>query len=242
MRILITNDDGYLAPGMRCALEVVRIMGAEPIIVAPTHGVSGASRSRESGKTMEWGRATVAGEEGIQLDGPPAACVLFAMTSDIVGPVDLCLSGVNAGENLGSELTISGTFGAALEANSFGIPSISISRQYGDDIHSDPNHWDWSEIAERAANAIKWCLQRTPPWSLANINLPNHPSVLEPIATKVSNRQYFKSVYDLQTNKIVSELEGAWDELEADCDIMQFAIEHRISATFWNSSIASHIG
>ena len=75
-----------------------------------------------------WDQLQMDGTDVYHLEATPAACVVFAAKSGILPPFDLCLSGVNAGENLGSGLTISGTFGAALEAADMGMRSIALSR------------------------------------------------------------------------------------------------------------------
>jgi 5'/3'-nucleotidase len=230
MNVLLTNDDGYLAPGMLALLDTTRAMGWLPFIVAPTHGMSGASRARRSGLHIPWNEDAVADCVAYHLDATPASCVVFALTSGLLPEIDLVLSGVNAGENLGAGLTISGTFGAALEAAAYGVRAIAVSRQYEGDIGSDPTGWDWSRIPQQLGPTLEWCMDRSD-WDVCNINLPNRPDSDHPTLTTISRQSYFGDRYDPTTCTIVSDYGYRASLLDNTEDIFQFAIRRRVSVT-----------
>jgi 5'/3'-nucleotidase SurE len=167
----------------------------------------------------------------LHLDASPAACVLFALTSGVVGPFDLCVSGVNAGENLGAGLTISGTFGAALEAQVCGVRAIALSREYEDgDLTRDPLSWDWTDWASTSAEVLKWCLLQTG-WQLVNVAIPSGADAHDIASTKISRQSYFRDRYDDQAKVIVSEIGFDPESLDPDDDIAVFAVERRVSVT-----------
>ncbi|HTW14759.1 MAG TPA: 5'/3'-nucleotidase SurE [Nocardioides sp.] len=232
MRVLVTNDDGYAAPGFTAMLRAVRLLGWTPYPVAPEGAMSGASRSRRSGVTYEVTRREVEGVEVVCVDGSPATCVVVGLTSGLIPEVDLCVSGVNAGENLGSALSVSGTFGAALEARSYQVRGVALSRQYGGDLGSDPNGWEWEGIAEACAAALEWTMRRED-WTVANINIPNaHDPAEAPVTGDVSAVSYFTDVFNPSTSQIESRLEFDRHALRPTDDITHFALEGRVSVTF----------
>ncbi|HEX2903365.1 MAG TPA: 5'/3'-nucleotidase SurE [Jatrophihabitans sp.] len=232
-RVLLTNDDGLEAPGMAALVDVINSLGWAATVVAPEEPMSGSSRSRKGDAELPWRRVSDATVPTFALRGTPAACVVFGLTSGLVEPVDFCLSGVNAGENLGAELSVSGTFGAALEAASFGVPGIALSRQYGGDIGSDPSSWDWSQVVKHAPSAIEWTTQQSK-WRVANINLPNSPAINQPVRSRVSDRSYFQNRFSLDENRILSTYADLAN-LDPRDDIMHFAVENRISVSLFAS-------
>lgn len=236
MRILITNDDGVEAIGFTSLIRAVQTLGHEPVLAVPAHAMSGASRSRRSHTRYEWAPVSVNGARGFKLAAPPAACIVFAMTSGLVEDCDLCISGINAGENLGAELTVSGTFGATLESYSYGLRAISISRQYGGKLGSDPETWDWTSTADAAVAAINWCLERDG-WRLANINLHNRPRSSEPIAASVSASSYFVNRYDCESHEIDSDFAQNRESVLEDDDIHVFESLRRTSVSLLSQPI-----
>jgi 5'-nucleotidase len=128
--ILVTNDDGIGARGLRAAAEAVLPLG-DILVVAPDRQWSGAGRSMPYDVTGRMAPARFeAGGYGIDayaVDGSPALAVEHAVLELAPRPPALVVSGINSGANLGSEVTISGTVGAALEAAAFGIPALAVS-------------------------------------------------------------------------------------------------------------------
>ncbi len=237
MHVLITNDDGYSSSGILALAEAVKRLGWRGTIVAPSHHMSGASRSRLSGVSLRWTRGqNVSSFPVFQMEGTPAACVVFGLTSGFFEPFDLCISGINAGENLGAGLTISGTFGAALEASTYNVRGIAISRQY-EAYNTEPESWDWSWVVAAAAATLASLMENQSDWNLANIDLPNRVSNTEPIYTKISNQSYFCDRFDRAKDCIVSSIGYRSDQLDPDDDIRVFAELGRISITLLSGTI-----
>lgn len=233
MRVLITNDDGYRAPGLRALAESVSALGWEATVVAPSGPMSGASRSRRSGVPAEWAWGEpIAGIPAIHLRSTPAACVIFALTSGVVPPPDLCLSGVNAGENLGGALTVSGTYGAVLEAASHGVPGIALSREFGGPW-TEPESWDWSWVSEAVARILPPLLAAPEGWFTANVNLSGTDQGADPAYTRVSRALYYTDTYDVARRGIESVIGYRPEDLAPDDDIEAFGEQKRTSITLF---------
>ncbi len=142
MRVLLTNDDGYDAPGIRALHEAVRLLpGIEIIdVIAPLHPQSGKSHAISASFTCHQREAAGIGAV-LAVDGTPGDCVraLFAIP-DHPRP-DWVLSGINRGGNLGVDVYYSGTVAAARESAIHGIPAIAISQYVRRDV---PDDWDRS--------------------------------------------------------------------------------------------------
>ena len=231
MHVLITNDDGYSSSGILALSEAVSRLGWSATIVAPSNQVSGASRSRISAVPLRWARARdVFSFPVFHLEATPAACVVFGLTSGLFKPFDLCVSGINAGENLGAGLGISGTFGAAWEATSYDVRGIAISRQY--ELRStEPESWDWSWTVSVAAATLTQLMENNSGWSLANINLPDHVRTKKLVYTKISSESYFYDRFDPVTGCIVSSIGYQSSRIDHDDDINVFAELGRISVS-----------
>jgi 5'-nucleotidase len=136
--ILITNDDGIASKGLRCAAEACEPLG-ELLICAPAIQQSGTGRSmpptsegRIFPQDINVNSRSIA---AYAIDGTPAQVVQHGLFEIAERPVDLVVSGINYGENLGEGITVSGTIGATLESGSFGVPSLAIS------LETDPEHY-----------------------------------------------------------------------------------------------------
>ena len=123
MQILISNDDGYLAPGLRCLADELRAI-AEINVVAPDRNRSGASNSLTLERPV---RATQAENGYMFVDGTPTDCVHLAITGLLEQEPDMVVSGINAGSNLGDDVIYSGTVAAAMEGRFLGLPAIAVS-------------------------------------------------------------------------------------------------------------------
>ena len=123
MRILVSNDDGYLSPGIALLAERLGKLG-EVTVVAPERDRSGASNSLTLDRPLTVRRAA----NGFRyVNGTPTDCVHLALTG-LVDPLpDLVVSGINFGANMGDDTIYSGTVAAATEGYLFGIPSIAVS-------------------------------------------------------------------------------------------------------------------
>ncbi|TFL16812.1 5'/3'-nucleotidase SurE [Jannaschia formosa] len=131
MRILITNDDGIGAPGLKVLSEIAETVageGGEVWTVAPAFEQSGV------GHCINYVRPSMLQQLGprrFAVEGSPADCVLAGLGHLVEGRVDLILSGVNRGNNSGENTVYSGTIGAAMEGALQGVPAIALSQFYG---------------------------------------------------------------------------------------------------------------
>jgi 5'-nucleotidase len=172
MRILATNDDGIFAEGLKAMASELKSF-ADIIVVAPDrelHGMGSSVSLHEPIRAREIA-PLVEGVESYAVEGTPADCVILALSalSKDRDKIELVVSGVNRGWNLGDDIIISGTVGAALQGYVHGLPAIAISSPLID----NPNFADAAKFAalvvrkfESASIKANACL---------NINLPNLP-------------------------------------------------------------------
>lgn len=164
MHILISNDDGYQAPGLRCLADSLASV-AEISVVAPERDRSGASNSL----TLDFPLRPRQMDNGfVCVDGTPTDCVHLAITGLLEPEPDMVVSGINAGANLGDDVIYSGTVAAAVEGRFLGLPAIAISLT----AHQPPFHFD---TAGRVALELVQRLRRDPLPSdtILNVNVPN---------------------------------------------------------------------
>ena len=124
MHILISNDDGYMAPGINALANEMRRFGRVSI-VAPEHNHSGSSNALTLNKPLT---VTNASEDVFVVSGTPSDCVHLALTGLLDDRPDLVVSGINCGANMGDDTMYSGTVAAAIEGYIFGIDSIAFSQ------------------------------------------------------------------------------------------------------------------
>jgi len=142
-RVLITNDDGIEAEGLKRLVDIVTPIAAETWICAPLEGHSGASAMVSLRREVSFEQR---GPREFAVGGRPADCVLAALQLAMPGnPPDIVLSGINHGVNIGGDLIYSGTVGAAMTAAFNGIPAIALS---ADHPHGQPmSDETWEEVA-----------------------------------------------------------------------------------------------
>jgi 5'-nucleotidase len=166
MRILIANDDGYLAPGLEALVRACDGLG-EIDVFAPERNASGTSNALTLHQPLSV--HTVANGYRF-VTGTPSDCVHLALTSGLIPKPDLVLSGINNGANMGDDTLYSGTVAAATEGYLFGIPAIAFSQA--------EKGWAHLDVAARVARrVIEQVLARPPsvgPW-LLNVNIPCTP-------------------------------------------------------------------
>ena len=167
MHILISNDDGYMAPGINALANEMRRFGRVSI-VAPEHNHSGSSNALTLNKPLT---VTNASEDAFVVSGTPSDCVHLALTGLLDDRPDLVVSGINCGANMGDDTMYSGTVAAAIEGYIFGINSIAFSQT--------DRGWGELESAARVAGIVaERLLARKPadePAVLLNVNIPNMP-------------------------------------------------------------------
>jgi len=124
MRVLVSNDDGVDAPGIRFLAEALRQAGHEVTVVAPDRDRSGASNSLTLDQPL---RAKPLGNEVYSVAGTPTDCVHLALAGMMAADPDIVLSGINNTSNLGDDVIYSGTVAAAMEGRCLGLPAIAMS-------------------------------------------------------------------------------------------------------------------
>lgn len=186
MRVLVTNDDGYDAPGL-AALVRAFAPRAEVVVVAPERQQSAQSHAFTLHKPL---RVTEHGPGRLSLSGTPADCA-YAGIHGLVERPDFVVSGINHGPNLGTDVHYSGTVAAAREAVLQGVPSIAASLVAGQ--RSDPLYWD--EAAAWVLRIAEQAWQRgLPPGTFLNVNVPNVAQARGLRVTGLGHRNYAKSV------------------------------------------------
>jgi 5'-nucleotidase len=165
--ILVTNDDGITAPGLRSLVEAMKPLG-DVVVVAPDSPQSGMGHAITIGKPLRLDKVEVHGEFlGYQCSGTPVDCVKLAVNKVLHRKPDLCVSGVNHGSNSSINVIYSGTMSAAMEGAIEGIPSIGFSlNDYKMEADFEASIY-YSKIIAR--NILKTGL---PVHTLLNVNLP----------------------------------------------------------------------
>lgn len=171
MFILITNDDGISSPGLEVLLKTAVRRGHRVMVCAPAEQQSAASqRIHLNRPIMVRKYPSRYGEEAWEISGSPADCVRLAFEITDTAP-DLCISGINDGENAGCAVIYSGTVAAAREAVMHNVPAIAVSIMPGADASMR------EALAERTFDLAEQSdLSRLPRFSLININAPAIPS------------------------------------------------------------------
>lgn len=165
MRILLSNDDGYFAPGLAALAEALGQLG-EVVVVAPEQNRSGASNSLTLDRPLQLKKAA----NGFYfVNGTPTDCVHLAVTGMLNKLPDIIVSGVNLGANMGDDTIYSGTVAAATEGYLLGIPSIAVSL-----TSFEGNNF---ATAGRVARELVERFVRKPIWDpiLLNVNVPDIP-------------------------------------------------------------------
>ena len=181
MRILIANDDGYLAPGLAALVKACQGLG-ELDVVAPEQNASGTSNSLTLGRPLT---VHTAANGFLYVNGTPSDCVHLALTGVLPQRPDLVVSGINNGANMGDDTLYSGTVAAAMEGFLFGIPAIAFSQV--------TKGWGELDAAARVARSIIEQVLREPPQSgpwLLNVNIPNRTDAdrLPRVVTRLGRR------------------------------------------------------
>lgn len=180
MKILLSNDDGYLAPGLRSLAAAIDDL-AEVTIVAPDRNRSGASNSLTLDMPL---RVHQAEPNVFYVEGTPTDCVHLAITGLLETEPDMVISGINDGPNLGDDVLYSGTVAAAMEGRFLGLPTLALSLVGRD-----------KKMFETAAQVAREILKRLiddplPADTILNINVPDvpHARLGKKVATRLGHR------------------------------------------------------
>jgi 5'-nucleotidase len=189
MRILISNDDGYFAPGIAALAEALKDFG-ELIVVAPERDRSGASNSLTLDRPL---MVRTASNGFLYLNGTPTDCVHVAVTGMLDQRPDLVVSGINDGANMGDDTIYSGTVAAAMEGFLLGIPAIAFSLAHKGHAHLD-------SAARIARDVVSRFIQRPYPAGgrpvLLNVNIPNlaYEDIRGLVPTRLGKRHHAEEV------------------------------------------------
>lgn len=170
MRILLSNDDGIYSPSLRALYLALSENGHDVRVVAPLteqSGVSGSVTVHSPLRVHDIREEN--GFSGTAVAGTPVDCVKLALTTLLPERPDLCVVGINAGCNLGTDVFYSGTVGAASEAAMFGIPSVAFSRP----VPETEPPLACARHAARLVDTIDWA--GLPPYRVLNVNYPRRP-------------------------------------------------------------------
>jgi len=203
LRLLLTNDDGVMAPGIQTLARILTDAGHDVVIVAPDQERSGTSHSITLRKPLVAEKIAPA---TYAVSGTPADCMIIASQVIVKDGVDLVISGINAGQNMGEDVLYSGTVAAALEAMFMGFRALSVS------VNGAPPH-----NYETAAYFISEMLKHEFPLlindhEIININVPNVtiPEVKGFRITKTGHRKYenFVRIESAVDDKIIYRVGG----------------------------------
>lgn len=171
-RVLVTNDDGIDHPGLHSLAIQIEMSGRDVTVVAPDFNASGLSAALGSitaGLPIALQPHYIEGFRGraYGLNAPPATCVLIAQLGAFGGDLDVVVSGINDGFNTGRSVLHSGTVGAALAAQNFGLRGLAVSTS-----RTDPILW---ETAAQYAVSVLTSLELASPRCTVNLNVPSLP-------------------------------------------------------------------
>ena len=165
MRILVSNDDGILAPGIRVLAKILSEI-AHVEVMAPDRNRSGASNSLTLSRPLIVRKLE---DHFYSVEGTPTDCVHLALTGFFNDPFDMVISGVNEGSNLGDDVLYSGTVAAAMEGRSLGLSSIAVS--LSGHVHQ---HFETAAIVARDL-ALKLVEKPLVQKTILNVNVPDLP-------------------------------------------------------------------
>lgn len=198
MRILVTNDDGIHAPGLKVCEEIARKLSDDVVVVAPEHDQSGVSHSLSLNDPL---RLRKISDSHYAVKGTPVDCVIMGARHIMDKLPDLVISGVNRGRNAAEDVLYSGTVAAAKEAAVLGIPSFALSQAFSSATRLEPY---WKTPVEHAPGIIgKVLKQGIPRDVLVNINFPDcAPGAVKGIAVASQGKR------DQQLLKIEPRMDG----------------------------------
>jgi 5'-nucleotidase len=191
MKILLSNDDGYFAPGLNILAEHIAKL-ADITVVAPERNRSGASNSLTLDRPLS---VRTASNGFFYINGTPTDCVHIALTGLMDTMPDMVISGINDGANMGDDTIYSGTVAAAMEGHLLGIPSIAISMSQHNSTHFETAARVAVELVEHyMKNGFKSS-------TLLNVNVPDIPydELKGRVVTRLGKRHKAEPVIQLKT-------------------------------------------
>ena len=178
--VLLTNDDGVFAPGIKVLRKTVEILW-DTVIVAPDREQSAASHALTLNRPL---RVNIIDDRTMAVDGTPSDCVMLSIMELLDRRPDLVISGINFGANMGDDVVYSGTVAGAAEATLLGIPSIAVSLV---DPLNTKLEWG-AEVARKVAQAV--CAHTLPKGVFLNVNIPSSATTQRFEVTTLGRRLY----------------------------------------------------
>jgi 5'-nucleotidase len=236
--ILLTNDDGIHSPGLLAAARALSPLG-ELLIAAPLRQYSGVGRGFSRESTGEIQRIYIGSQQdrlkAYGIDGTPAQTVVHALAELAARRPALAVIGINYGENVGTDITGSGTVGAAIEAAVSDIPALAVSLQTAAEYHYTHSNDIGFEVAAHWTHRVAQLLLSPavtlpPDVDLLKVDVPEDATLETPWrVTRVSRQRYFEAVVDPRTDLADAQPLGyrartEWQDLEPDSDI--YALIH----------------
>ena len=199
MKILVSNDDGIEADGLWALVKELKRVD-QVVVMAPHQEQSGVGTAISLKRAIRVNRveSRFAGVEAYSVEGTPADSVIIGLRSLFAGEIDLVVSGINRGSNMGHDVVVSGTLGAAIQGYLHNVPSLAVSLNgYDEELHYEPG----AKIAALLATLIRDGVLSE--HLLLNVNLPNLPlSELEGIeVTSQSQQSYCDAVEHDENDK-----------------------------------------
>lgn len=199
MHILITNDDGILAPGLRQLTQAALAAGHRVSVCAPDRERSATSHALTIHQALHAQEANVEGARGWAVDGTPVDCARLGVYLTREDPADIVISGINRGPNLGGACIYSGTVNAAMEASMAGRPALAASL-------NSFTQTDYSAATELTLRVAEWVLRNPlPRGAIYNLNVPDLPrpaikglkttQVMAPVYLTEARYEGFRSEY-----------------------------------------------
>jgi 5'-nucleotidase len=237
MHILLTNDDGIFAPGIAAVYKELVKFG-DVTVVAPASVMSGAGHSITVYEPLTCDEVKIAGAfGGYSVHGSPADCVKLALMELCEKKVDLIVSGINSGANVGVNVFYSGTVAAAMEGAFYRVPAVAMS------LAREEAGWDFDSGAKYACQTLKKLLPLDP-GSVTNINIPRL-SFGEPKGVKVvpQSTKGFKEHYVQQETtggKVTYQLSGGQhQDVDSEIDTLSL-MEGFITVTALSFDMTDH--
>ena len=195
MRILLTNDDGFDAPGIAAMARAAKALG-EVTVAAPAIHYSGASHSVSiDGALKVQKKHFDGGVDGWKIWGTPFDCCSLAIAALMDDKPDLVISGINGGSNVGRDILHSGTIGAASAAHWAGVPTMAVSLNH----NPAAKGFNYDFSAEFAVKAAEWLLAEPDPTAyLLSVNVPNVPKeeIAGCVVSAMSDRHNYLCDYE----------------------------------------------
>ena len=246
MRILLTNDDGIYSKGIRAAVDALQGLG-EIYVVAPMFQRSASGRAMTLHRPLRAKRVAYRGvKAAYALDGMPVDCVIFAIAR--FGKFDLAISGINLGENLSTEITVSGTASAAIEAATHGIPSIAASLEVNwRKTLGDGEGIDFSSASYFLRRIAKSVIKNGLPEGvdMLNVNIPSDATEETAISlTRLARRMFNPTVeerIDPKGNPYYWVVGRRCENFEPGTDAYALKVERKVSVTPINIDMTARI-